>query len=350
MIESRESKLCELYMRTADKALQEGDVKRAETILSDAVDEMESFLSEPAILIAGLKQRLADVYREQGRYVESNNSYNEALSIVELERDKLESNPAAQTAKYDYFSAGILEGHATCLCEEGRFEESTRLRERAIELLEKHGSFPSVQVTRRKLAATYLVCQEYENAKRNYGQLLRIAEEKYGCNHPDVAELLTFLALTNYFQGNYNEAEELYLKAFKSQQSEGNPQAVWTANELGLSLCAQGKHSLAKSYCHQALETREQFTNKVSMTEREKLANELSELADVYCAKDGFEEATPLCRQALACRLQIAGLGSLELNDKLQLYAYLLRKSGRDSEAIRIETLAEKQSGGLNAQ
>lgn len=332
MTETTQANLWKIYVNTAEKSRQEGNYEKAEKMLTNALIDLEDSAGKHNVVTADVQRQLANVYRLEKRYCEADACYKQALAILESDYEN------------DYqLIVAILEELAISLCEQGLFDEAIPLRERAITLLVKHvdDNRPQLQVMHRKLAATCLTAQEYDKARLSYQKLLEATTTCYGSIHSEIADLENHLALTYYLQEDFILAEALYLKSLATQQLLGNPQATWTANELGLVLCAQGKHELAQHFCHRALEDRQVLDTDVIKTESEQIANCLSELADVYCSKNNFAEAAPLCKQALASRLQLPPSTTYDRQGKMRLYAYLLRKSGRDDEASRIEANAD---------
>ncbi|MFO0174610.1 MAG: tetratricopeptide repeat protein, partial [Aphanizomenon sp.] len=68
-------------------------------------------------------------------------------------------------------------------------------------------------------------------------QSLDILKRQLGNDYPDVATSLNNLALLYYFQGQYNDAEPLYLQSldiYKRQLGNDHPDVATTLNNLAL--------------------------------------------------------------------------------------------------------------------
>jgi tetratricopeptide (TPR) repeat protein len=134
----------------------------------------------------------------------------------------------------------------------------------------------------------------YTEAEAFYQQSLRIWEQAYGPDHPQVAYPLNGLAALYDEQGKYAEAEPLYLRALHIwEQAYGpdHPQVAYPLDGLALLYREQGKYA----------------------------------------------EAEPLYQRALRIWEQALGPDHPLTREVVQNYADLLRKLGRESEATQLE-------------
>ena len=98
----------------------------------------------------------------------------------------------------------------------------------------------------------------------------------------------------------------------------------------------QGKYAEAEKLWKAGLESAESFG-----TQDSRYGTSLNNLAGLYRAQGRHGEAEPLYKRALDIREKALGPEHPLVALNLEIYAALLRKMGRDSEATRMETLGK---------
>jgi tetratricopeptide (TPR) repeat protein len=134
----------------------------------------------------------------------------------------------------------------------------------------------------------------YAEGEAFYQQSLRIREQAYGPDHPQVAYPLDGLAILYKVQGKYAEAEPLYQRALHIYEQALGP-------------------------------------------DHPEVAYPLNGLATLYYVQGKYVEAEPLYQRALLIREQALGPDHPRTRTGVQNYAIMLRKMGRESEATQLE-------------
>jgi tetratricopeptide (TPR) repeat protein len=108
-----------------------------------------------------------------------------------------------------------LDDNVTTLYQQGRYSEAANVAKEALKVTEEtFGSdHPNVAISLNKLAELYIAKGNYAEIEPLYKRMLNICENAFGPDHPDVAVSLNKLAELYYNQGRYTEAEPLYKNA-----------------------------------------------------------------------------------------------------------------------------------------
>ena len=135
---------------------------------------------------------------------------------------------------------------------------------------------------------------------------LEKSEEILGAEHPQVAVVLTYLAIGFFVQGQYAEAQPLLERALRIQETSlgpKHPNVAKSLHHLGQVYYVQGRYAEAKSLFERALRIQEAAVG----LENPEVASLLTILAEVYLVQGQYAEAQPLLERAL--RIQEAALG-----------------------------------------
>jgi tetratricopeptide (TPR) repeat protein len=100
----------------------------------------------------------------------------------------------------------------------------------------------------------------YSAAQIDAQELERLAEARFGANHPDYAVALNKLGIVYWKQGKYSEAEGLYKRALAIRETAlgaNHPDVGQTLNNLALVYADQSKHGEAEELYKRALAIRE---------------------------------------------------------------------------------------------
>jgi tetratricopeptide (TPR) repeat protein len=159
-----------------------------------------------------------------------------------------------------------------------------------------------------------------------------IAEQRFGDEHPDVANSLNNLALLYKYQGRYDEAETLFLQALdmkKKLLGDEHPDVASSLNNLAYLYNAQGRYDEAEPLNLQALD----MYKKLLGDEHPDVAISLNNLAGLYNAQGRYDEAETLLLQALDMKKKLLGDEHPNVATSLHNLAHLYRDQGRYDEA-----------------
>ena len=177
---------------------------------------------------------------------------------------------------------------------QGRYMEAEALFKQALAFSEKAGGLahPDVSTLLRSLVQLYCDQGRYGEAQALYERAVAIREEALGRYHPSVSVVLIGLADLYRSQGRYAEAEPLYRRALTINEVAFNPDhpSYGTAlNNLALLLCAQGRLSEAETL----------FKRLVASKNSLDVAVCLNNAADLHSARGRYAEAEPLYKRSL---------------------------------------------------
>lgn len=165
---------------------------------------------------------------------------------------------------------------------------------------DKFGSeHPNVAAAMNNLAEHYRSQKKYAEAESLYKQALIIWEKSYGSEHPYVAAVLSNMALLYKTQKRYAEAEPLYKRALTIQEKIYGPEHPYVATTLG-------------------------------------------NLAEIYDAQDKYGEAELFYIRTLSMYEKTFGKDHIKVANILEKYAVLLRKVEQIKEAELIEERAKR--------
>jgi tetratricopeptide (TPR) repeat protein len=143
-------------------------------------------------------------------------------------------------------------------------------------------------------------------------------------------------------RGRYAKAEEFFLAAMKDAECfpETDQRLAKTLNNMAALCHTQGKYAMAEEYYLRSLAIHERNHGQ----EHSEVAINLHNLAALYSATKKFEQAEPLYKRAIEIREKLNGQDHSDLLPVLTNYAQLLRRIGRDTEALVLEARAQSIS------
>jgi tetratricopeptide (TPR) repeat protein len=196
------------------------------------------------------------------------------------------------------------------------------------------------RVTQKVLAGAGLTAPEMvsgdveaKDGQNEKAYLLALAEaEKVGPGDPRVARCLNVLALFYQNRGRLAEAESLYGRALRIQESRAgtDPEVTVTLNNLAQLLTTLGRYSEAKPLYHRALSIKKDY---LGPGHRE-VATVENNLAKVYRMEGRLHEAAVLFLQAISTLEKIPGPESLELAMILNNLGSVYQDQHHQSEAV----------------
>lgn len=146
----------------------------------------------------------------------------------------------------------------------------------------------------------------YAPAMVSAKEALRVAENTFGPDHPDVAVSLSNLAELYRSQGRYAETEPLYRRALAIREKAlglGHPEVGASLNNLALLYVSLGRYAEAETLYRRSLEIKENAFGP----DHPDVALGLNNLAAVYRIQRQFTPSEALYRRALAIREKALG-------------------------------------------
>ena len=239
---------------------------------------------------------IAEIYREQGRYIEAEPFYHLSLAI---ERN----SEASQTRSY-----------ATTLT---------------------------------NLGLLYNSQGRYAEAEARLLEALAIREKILSSDHPELAHSYNNLGLLYDNQGNYAKAEPLYMKAFAIRERSldpRHPKTVLTLRLLADLYFRQSQFAKAEPLYRLLLDIKENELGKAHPD----LVTLNWTLAGIYCEQKKYPEALSLYETLIAQFEEQVGPESSQLIPVLTSYAYVLQLSGKGSAAKRVKKRIRELSPELD--
>ncbi len=351
-----------LMSHVASYLISQARYNEAEALLQQArvhIPDLEHSIVIEMLLV------LADLYHRQGKYAESENVLQQALSKVDLLDPEhplvaevlgdlaglymeMRKYPEAETLLQ---RALHIEAHALgsehpvvgkrlsvlamIYSIQGKYEQARILHQRVLYIWQQAWGpeNPRIAIPLNNLADSYLAQGKYELAEPLCQQALHIWEQALGPEHPNIAFALLNLAELYTEQAQYEKAESLYLRAFRIREQVMGPKHRDLANPLeGLANLykKQGKYEQAEPLYQRALDIREQ----VPGVEELEIAIPLTGLATLLSEQGKYEEAEPLYQRALALRQKYLVPQHPDIAEILQYLAHFYQAQYQITEAL----------------
>ncbi|MEH1904691.1 MAG: tetratricopeptide repeat protein [Nostoc sp.] len=182
------------------------------------------------------------------------------------------------------------------------------------------------------LAELYRYTGRYTEAEPLYLQALELSKYLLGDNHPIVATSLNNLAELYRYTGRYTEAEPLYLQALELRQrllGDNHLDVANSLSNLALLYKSTGRYSEAELFLQQALELKKDLLGDNHLD----IAINLNNLAGLYCFTGRYNEAEPLFQQALELRKRLLEDDHPDVANSLNNLAVLYCSTGCHSKA-----------------
>ncbi len=236
-----------------------------------------------------LKNNLATVYQDLGRYTEACSLFEEVLRSIE--RNFGVEHPNTATSRSNL---------ALVYKDLGRYTEAAELLEETLKSDEKNlgSEHPSTARSRSNLAVAYQALGRYSEATSLLEEAIRSAEKNFGPEHSSTARSRSILAAVYQDLGRYKEAASLLEEALRSAEKNFGPEHPSTAtrrSNLATAYQALGKYSEAASLLEEALRSDE----KNFGPEHPSTARSRNNLASIYQDLGRYTEAASLFEEAL---------------------------------------------------
>jgi tetratricopeptide (TPR) repeat protein len=363
--------LATLLNNLGEILFQQGKYTEAETYLkrAEAIDEMVLGPHHPAL--AQELNNLALVYAAQDMDDKAEELYKQAITIWEQ----------ALGSEHPEVARG-LKNLGVFYSERGNFKEVEQYFKRSLRIMEKSFGEEHFE-TAESLAALggfYFLQERYTDAEALCKRALSTLKKTLGDNHPDVAKTSGLLAVIFFNQEKNAEAEPLfkkYIAYLENAPESKRSELAGTLECLAQVYYKQGEYNRAEDPAQKAL-----ILNKdIYGTNHEKVAENLSllgilyylqgkyedaeltglnslaiyesllkpsypdivrsltNLATVYCTQGKYTKAEPLYKGIAAMWEQYLEPEDPVIINFILGYSLLLRKTNREVEANKVETL-----------
>lgn len=292
-------------------AYEKGSYAEADMILKRTVDKYETNAKKEVFAFSDLLLVSARVKREMNQFDDALSLYYRALS-----------NLNAKHKGDRMLIARILVEIAFCMILLGRFSSAREKEKCALLMIDELFGPDSKEADDCvvRLACLNWIIGDIDSASVYLERHLRFCK-KQGMGNEGLYAPLATLARIHYRSGNFSQAEDYFKEAQTHVRDSERHARESTAlgNELGMSICAQGRHQEARAIC------------QASSLEREKMADSkpllstpesINDLADVYCAMGDFDSAKQLCESAEALRWEAP---KEDMRACLALYSRMLK-------------------------
>jgi tetratricopeptide (TPR) repeat protein len=236
------------------------------------------------------------------------------------------------------------------LSQHGRYAEAMARAKQALRVAENSfgSDHPNVGMSLHNLARLYIDLGQYEQAAPLLKRSLAITEKALGPDHPDVGETLNYLANLYADQGRYAQAEQFLKRSLAINEKALGPEHpnVGTSLAYLASLYAkQGHYALAESLYMRSLSIKENALGPYDPD----VGAVLNDIALLYIDQGNYAQAEPVLKRSLAIGEKAFGPESLSVAASLNNLAMLYVRQGQyaqaDSIFKRSMAIAEKVLG-----
>jgi tetratricopeptide (TPR) repeat protein len=195
---------------------------------------------------------------------------------------------------------------------------------------------PRLAATLHHLARAYDDMGESENAQKYATRALAIAKKHTdGDCRKIVASVSMLLGAAAFARADAKLAARHWSRAFARMREDGQPEALMAASNLAAAELALGNREKAEKIYRQTLTA----IKKTLGEENPQFGAALHGLAETYREQGKHAEAEPVYKWSIAV-LQRPGAPAEMLKEALRDYAKLLRASGREADAAKLEAAA----------
>ena len=312
---------------------QAGQYAEASAMTEEALRHALETFGQDDVNVAKYQHNLARLYTLQHREAEAELLYQRSLAIVE--RALGANHPQV---------ASILEGYAALERAMGNMAQTESMEAR---LKKIRAADPAQKQRWQQLSAQVEELSQngrYADAVGVAKEALKVAEETFGANHPNLARSLSDLAELYRVTGQLAQAESLHQRALSIREKAlgpRHPDVAQSLSTLGHLYKAQGNFAKAKASYERALAIYEEALGKDDFA----AANTLNSLAELAVEQANFGSAATLYNRVIEILEKTPDLASGELAMTLEKYALCLRKLGKSSEAEQVEARAKALGG-----
>ena len=358
-------------------------VDKAEPWFVKHKDLIAKSYGENSLEFIASQNRLAQLYREMGRYRESETLYIKGISLSRSLLGENDTNHAKNLnnlaslyqfiAKYtqaeqlfvqagDIFKrivgensslyASTINNIATLHSDLGQYEKSKPLMLRVVAIRKNvlGENHPDYAQSLNNLGYIQTALGQHKEAEISYTKARELYRQSVGENHPDYATTLSNLAQLYSITGEYEKAEQLYLQSGdirKNVLGEDHPDYVLSLNNLATFYDAAGRYDLSERLFLESAEKTKQRLGE----NHPAYVTSLNNLAAHYHSRGLYQQAEPLYQRAKEVRKKLLGENhpsyAMSLNNLATLY--LEMGQYQKAEPLFLQSVATwKKSYGEN--
>ena len=276
----------ELYLTLGTIQQQMGNLDRADTLLTAALEQRKTMLGPSHPDVAQCLLAVGLLRADQSEYEEAERLIREGLEITRR-------NEASDPAAYAEASSAL----GKVLENRGSYEEAIQILGDAVQLHKKAGSSPEdLGAVVTQLANCHFYAGNYAASDSLNRQVLEIDRSVYGERHPHVASDLINLGAIQQEWGHYPEAEKFFrqaLEIYEGWYGKEHYEVAATLTMIGRSLIYQSRLPEASEMLQRALGIRK----RVFGADHPLVASTLNELGRVAQQEGRLDEAEANFRQ-----------------------------------------------------
>ncbi len=300
-----------------------------------SIDESSGLDPDPDFVVT--LENVGELYRTQQRKTEAAAMYQRAADISEtLYLTALAAHGDNSPALIPHLAAlaSLDEAQEDLEGAERRYRKILSIRELTME-----SGHVDIAGSAGRLAFVLTLRGKFDEAESLYKRALAVEEAALGPGHPDVAATLVGLATLYHQQGRDTKAEMFGRRALQMLEEafgHNHRETAAAIKTLASQFAAQKRYAEAEPLHKRLLEIGEAMLGD----EHPHLVTELIDLAGLYCDRENYEKAEPLVRRAMKIALRNSTTADLSAVHLMELYAWLLGKLGRTSDATEISARA----------
>jgi tetratricopeptide (TPR) repeat protein len=271
----------------------------------------------------GLIENIASCLYEDGRWNEAEVLYTE---LIRVKQEETGPNHPSALSSVAHLSSTYWE--------QGRWNEAEKLGLQVLEMRKTvlGAEHPDTLASMATLASTYWVQGRWDEAERLELQVLEMSKTVLGAEHPDTLTSMADLASIYWGQEQWDEAEKLesqVLEMRKTVLGAEHPNTLSSMANLALTYSAQGRWDEAKKLKLQVLEMRKTMLG----AEHPNTLSSMANLASTYWEQEQWDEAEKLDLQVLEMRKAVLGAEHPDTLTSMLNLASTYWKQGRWDEA-----------------
>eukprot|EP01113_Clastostelium_recurvatum_P032291 TRINITY_DN4129_c0_g1_i1.p1 TRINITY_DN4129_c0_g1~~TRINITY_DN4129_c0_g1_i1.p1 ORF type:complete len:658 (-),score=71.51 TRINITY_DN4129_c0_g1_i1:133-2106(-) len=297
--EARYDAALELFQRTKRAAMEAGDTNEA----NNRKNVQDCLI------------HIGEVYLKQGKFLEAEQQYQEALSHVTSDQEKGE----------------ILTQLGLVAKKCSDYDKAIKYYGQAMELLSAEHPVWFELVT--NLGDVHRKRENFGEARTLYSQALQKIKTTYGDMHPQIAEIRNAVGMLNKKEGHYEAALEDYKTALQVARfyfGASHPSIGIYLNNLGDIYRKQGNFNKAEGIYSQALPMLEKSLGK----EHVEVAEVLNSMGLVLKKRADYDGAEKLYRRAIDIIEKTFGRGHYKIGIYMNNLADISRKHARHLQAL----------------
>ena len=275
---------------------EQGKYVEADTSFRNALSEYQRVRGDNSRDVLALRNNLAISLQRQGKFAEAEAQFRE---IIELEKKNLGATHADTLTSRSNLAV-VLENL-------GKFAEAEAESREVIKLQEKvfGPESPDTVSSRNNLAIALERQGKYGEAEMLHRESLKILGKLLGAEHPKTLSIRMNLATMLSKQGKYERAEEEYREGIKLLEKVLGPDHDTTIRSriaLAAALSGQGKYADAESQLRNVIKVEEKVfgpEHPITLTSRNNLANALSNEGKYGEAEAQFKDVLNLQEKTL---------------------------------------------------